>query len=69
MRQARTKLPAKDNNPKGFPRVQITYAERVSDAALAEQYGIHSNPPKNAACLLITINGDEGNKYVIPGFI
>lgn len=65
MKQARTKL-VTDDSRNGFPRVQITYTQRVSDASLAEPYGIHGSPPINTACLLISINGDEGNKYVIP---
>jgi phage gp45-like len=64
MKQAITKNDMVD--VKDFPTVQITYMERVGDAAVVGQYGHHSSPPKNSACLLICVNGDEGNKYVIP---
>jgi len=64
VKQTKTTLPAVDI--KAFPTVQITYMTRTAIGKLVENYGIHGSPPKDTACLLICVNGDEGNKYVIP---
>lgn len=64
MKLAKTTSEMKDNND--YPIVQITYLERVVDAAVGNQYGIHSSPDTNTPCLLININGDDANRIIIP---
>lgn len=65
-KQARTKLKVDDSGA-GFPKVQITYMKRVpGPVKIAEAYGTHGSAPKETACLLFCINGDEGNKFIIP---
>jgi len=60
----RTSLPEDDS---GFtPIVQIQYLSQVKNAVNATPYGLHSNPVKETPCLLISINGDSGNNFIIP---
>ncbi len=54
------------NDSNLFPYVQITYLEKVVDALVAEPYGIHGSPPQNSPCLLICVNGNEANRFIIP---
>lgn len=65
IKQARTKLPV-DDSGSGFPKVQITYMGRTSTAKVLEPYGTHGSAPKDTAAILICINEDEGNKFIIP---
>lgn len=64
IKSSRTKKIAKDS--KEYPIVQISYLERTSDAIMAENYGVHTSPPIGTPCLMITVNNDEANKFVIP---
>lgn len=62
--QAKTTNKVNDGNQ--FPLVQITYLGKVGDGVLCEQYGIHSSAPVGTKCLMIIVNGDASNRYIIP---
>lgn len=49
-----------------YPVVQITYLDKTVDAIVGNHYGIHSSPAKDSPAILITINGDEANRIIIP---
>jgi phage gp45-like len=49
-----------------FPQIRIDYLENIVDAVVANPYGIHSSPEIKTPLLLITINGNEANRIVIP---
>lgn len=64
IKQSRTTK--KVNDSKEFPLVQVTYLERISDAVIAESYGVHGSAPVGTPCLMVTVNNDPANRYVIP---
>lgn len=64
MEQAKTTLKMDDTGT--FPSVQISYMSITDDATPIAQYGTHGSPPVGTPCLVLTVGGDEGNKYVIP---
>ncbi len=64
IKQAVTKQPSKDESL--FPVIKVAYMTRLGDATICENYGIHGNPPVETPCLMVTVNGDESNRYVIP---
>lgn len=64
LKQAVTKSAVDDSGK--FPKVKIAYLERVGNAVVVENYGMHASAPQNSACLLITIGEDEANRFVIP---
>lgn len=49
-----------------FPKVQVTYMTRVDDATQAYAYGTHGSPPVGSICLMVSIEGDDAEKIVIP---
>jgi len=61
-----TKTTKASEDSRVFPIVQITYLERVSEAVIANSYGMHANPPKDTPALLITLDRDEASKFIIP---
>jgi len=65
LKVAKTTDVTKDNGQ--LPIVQITFLDRPAvDAAVAEQYGVHSSPKVGTPCLLLEINGDCSNRIIIP---
>lgn len=60
------KTTKKVDDSKTFPVVQITYLEKVVDAVVAEGYGTHGSSPKNSPAILICLNGNEANRFIIP---
>ena len=48
------------------PIVQVQFLSQVKDAVNAAPYGMHTSPVLNTPCLLITINNDSANSYVLP---
>ena len=64
IKQSRTTK--KVNDSKAYPLVQVTYLERISDAVIAESYGVHGSAPVGTPCLMVTVNNDPANRYVIP---
>jgi hypothetical protein len=48
------------------PIIQVQYLTQVKNAVNASQYGIHCSPDLDTPCLLITINNDPANSYVLP---
>jgi hypothetical protein len=48
------------------PIVQVQFLSQVKDAVNAAPYGLHSSPVLNTPCLLITINNDPANSYILP---
>lgn len=54
------------NDAGQFPVVQIGFLEKIGDAAVANQYGVHASPDQGSAALVIYINGDPTNRVIIP---
>lgn len=48
------------------PIVQVQYLSQIKNAVNASPYGIHSSPVLNSPCLVITINNDPANAYILP---
>lgn len=51
---------------KMFPVVRIAYLEKIVDAAVISQSGIHSSPERGAPALLICLDGNEAKRMIIP---
>ncbi len=64
IKQASTTKPSADNTD--YPIVQVTYLEKVADTVMAYPYGTHGNPPTGSPCLMLTVGGDESNRFIIP---
>jgi len=54
------------DDSKLYPIVEITYLSKIANVANCESYGTHSSPPINTPCILLVINNDEANRFIIP---
>lgn len=54
------------DDTKQFPIIQVEFLEKIGDAAVANQYGVHTSPDKESPALLIYINNDPTNRIIIP---
>lgn len=61
------KVTRNSSDEEPIPKLQITYLEKVADAALLLPYGLTSRPiPGDTLCLVINIQGQEENRIAIP---
>ena len=49
-----------------YPIVSVTYLSKIADVVNCENYGIHGSPPVDTPCLLLVVNNDEANRFIIP---
>lgn len=56
-----------EQNDNGIaPLIHIEFLEQEKDAVHASPYGMHSSPVLDTPCLLITINNDAANAFILP---
>lgn len=54
------------NDEKFAPIIQIGYYNQIKNAVNASVYGLHSSPEIDTPCLLIYVNNDPANAYIVP---
>jgi phage gp45-like len=50
-----------------FPKHQVSYLGKESDAIAWHPYGIHSNPGAEVLGLIVSLSGNSENKVILPG--
>ena len=51
------------DDSEAYPRVKVEYNGKTTNAVRLSPYGLDSNPPKDAFCLLLSSQGQESVKF------